>query len=56
MGLDDVQQEVARLQISLAGLQQLVAELLLENERLRHCCSCRIDQDGPLPEGGADRY
>lgn len=34
-GPHDLQQEIAHLRVRLNSLQQLVAELLIENERLR---------------------
>lgn len=41
--LDSTQGEVAYLEKKLADLQQLVAELVIENERLRQSCNFQSD-------------
>lgn len=40
---EETQQEIACLKMKLRDLQQLVAELLLENERLRHAQKLQSD-------------
>jgi len=48
-----MQQEIVHLERTLTGLQQLVAELLLENERLRRSFKFQSDDDAAYSGAGA---